>query len=420
MQSKEKIPLKITIALFIYGGATVALFTNTPGFFYAPVSEYLGIGRGEFSLYYTAQAAVTFVFLLFSGKIINKYHEKLKLILIAAIVSQFIGYGFFANGTALWHWYVGAVFVGAGNAFDAHLLIGILVNNWFKLKGGTILGLVFAFVSVVGAVVSPLVSTLIAVQGFRVAYACIGVCSLVLVLPTVLFLIKYQPQDCGMRPYGEATLEERGVDNLKTSENGGISHAVALKSSSFYLLYFFTYAICCWASFNFAMPGYAASVGFDAVHVGLASTCVMVGGIIGKLSLGVLTDKAGVCRATLIISLLGIIGMLLLVLSPSAPLFFVGAIFFGLALSLTGVMSPAATRDVFGSKDYDTIYSNIATSTWLGTATAIPLYNFVFDFTGSYASGMIAAIVLLVAGFVCLVASKKIASRLPWQRMPFS
>lgn len=79
----NKYPWGILIAIMLFGCIT-GVFLNTVGVFFQPISEYLQIGRGQFSLAYTCQCLVTFLALMFSGKLLAKYPNKIRLILTAA------------------------------------------------------------------------------------------------------------------------------------------------------------------------------------------------------------------------------------------------------------------------------------------------------------------------------------------------
>lgn len=415
VKKSDTVPFGIVFALFMYCGLNIALFTNTPGLFYAPVSEYLGIGRGEFSLYYSAQCVVTMIALLFSGKILSKFRAHIKVILSLVAIIQLLGYVCFSQGTSIIFWYFGAVLVGLGNAFSTHMLVGLLANNWFKVGAGTIIGLVFAFNSIIGAIASPMITTYLSTgpEAFRMVYLAIGVITAVVIVPTVIAFVRYAPEDVGKKPYGWSKVADSEGAADENAPVSGVEYSKALKSPAFWMLFVFVIVITGWASFNVALPGYASSIGYDALLVGIAASCVLVGGVIGKILLGILADKFGPYKSSAVYVVIGVVSMALFIANPNQILYLAGAVLFGISGAMLSVVAPVATRKYFGDLDYGPIYANINIGIWIGSAVIIPIYNFIFDFTGSYFGGMALAFVYIVGGYVLLLVGQRIANKLP-------
>jgi MFS family permease len=416
---KDKFPVAIIVALLCYCFGVQAVMINTVGLFFVPASTALGVPRGTFSTYYSIQALVTMVMLFFAGKILQKYQSKIKLILLGASALLFIGYALFAIGTAVWYWYVGAVFVGIGVAFTTQMFIGTLVNNWFKVKAGTVMGILMALTSVFGVFISPFFTAMIASKGYQFVYWIINFTMVVTTVIPAIFLVKFKPADAGRKAYGEdkATEMTKGQTANAQSEQSvtSVSYGAALKSSAFWFLSIFTFSAVCWSTFIQIIPGYAASVGFTGLMIGTAMSAMLIGGIAGKLALGYLTDKAGPVKATGIMVVLGVIGILIMIMNDSTNqgMFFTGAFLFGLAFGILGVVPPIIIREAFGMKNYAAIYGNITIAIWVGVALTVPFYNFVYDKTGSYITPMYISAVVLVIGFLCMIAGRNSAKKLP-------
>lgn len=416
---KEKFPVAIIVALLAYCFGVQAVMLNTVGLFFVPVSKALDVSRGTLSTYYSIQALVTMTTLFFAGKFLQKYQSKIKLILLCSTALLFIGYSLFAIGTAVWYWYVGGIFVGVAVAFTTQMFIGTLVNNWFKVKAGTVMGVLMALVSVFGVFISPFFTATIASKGYQFVYWMINFTMLVFTVIPAIFLVKFKPADAGLKAYGEDQAAEiakaKAQDAQSAQSVKSVPHGAALKSSAFWFLFIFTFSTVCWSNFIQIIPAYAASVGFTGVMIGTTMSAMLIGGIVGKLLLGYLTDKIGAIKATAIMVVLGVIGIVIMIMNDSSTqsIFFAGAFLFGLAFGILGVVPPIIIRGAFGMKNYAAIYGNITIAIWVGTAIIIPFYNFVYDKTGSYITPMYISAVVLVIGFLCMIAGMNSAKKLP-------
>lgn len=245
----------------------------------------------------------------------------------------------------------------------------------------------------------------------------IAVIIFVVVVPLSLFVIRYHPSDIGRKAYGEGEMIAADVTGAAGSIKvlGGVAHKVALKSLSFWLLLYFTLASSLFAAFSSSMPGYAVSVGFSPTLAATATSTLLAGGVVGKLALGFLNDKIGPVKAVGIAVILGVLSIVYLLTKGSTSVFFVGAFLFGIALAICSVEPPILVRSCFGQKEYSAIMSNVTTPVFIAGGIGIPLYNFIFDTTSSYVSGMIFAVVFLVTGYMTMIVSLKASKKLTWE-----
>lgn len=408
-KTQDKFPLKIFIGLMLIGAGGLYLLTNLQGLFFVTVSETLGVTRSQFSLYYTVQCLAAMFTGLFAGQLIEKFKTKFNIFLVVIVLIQVIGFFLFSRANTLALFFVVAIFLGFANALDLHIIIGIVVSNWFIKKKGLIMGIVMAMSSIMGAVLSPTIAVLVN-DNWRNGYLLISIGTLITMIPAAL-LVKYAPEMVGRKAWGasEAANSSAAIDTT------GVKYGVALKSPAFYCCALFLFCATGWACLTNAFPGYIVSIGYSAVFVGYCSSSYMVGGILGKLVCGYLIDKLGVVKSLFVITALGIIGMLLLIfVAPAASWGIIaGGVLFGLGMGVLGVYPAIVVRTCFGNKDYPKIYSNINMLMWVSSMVLIPIYNFIYDSTGSYVPGMWAAVVFLVLCIVLSAIALKNAKTLP-------
>ena len=80
-----------------------------------------------------------------------------------------------------------------------------------------------------------------------------------------------------------------------------------------------------------------------------------------------------------------------------------GLILLAFGLGIYTTLLPQVCRRVFGSREYAAIWSLIATVGSVGTFVATPVWGLVYDITGSYTLGLIAAPVMLMVALGALI-----------------
>ena len=107
-----------------------------------------------------------------------------------------------AGSNAVWQFYGGYVI---GRAVSNPVLVGLVPRtaavNFFRQRRNMALALVSIFRPTAGAVNIQIISLIARHQGWRAAYRYLGVLSLLIILPVVLF-VRRQPEDIGLLPDG--------------------------------------------------------------------------------------------------------------------------------------------------------------------------------------------------------------------------
>lgn len=396
MKKNNSFAVNIFIAILLVGGFGNYLLTNTSGLFYVTVSQYFGVTRSFFSLYYSVQCLAAMITLLFSGRFLEKHAEKLKLIYAITVLMQFIGYMMFSRANGVWVFFVFGPIIGIAVAFNCLSFAGTLCSKWFAKGNGTILGIASAVSSIFGLYFAPVLTVMLA-GDWRKAYMIIGFAVLILMFPAT-FLVKFTPEMEGRKPWGAEEVEESLVGKERV-ELTGVPFQVARKSASFYLIALMLFCATGASCFHFAIPGYIGELGFDAKTIGLVESGYLIGGLVGKLGGGWLMDKIGAIKVTIITTLCAAIGMLILIFSKADTalvlLIVSGALIATINFAIA-VSAPHIAKVCFGSLHYANIFSKISTMIWLASMVMIPFYNFIYDSLGSYIPGMVFFIILQI------------------------
>ncbi|MBY0121553.1 MFS transporter [Bacillus sp. S/N-304-OC-R1] len=392
----------VLVGICLMVGLGKGAMNNSAGLFLAPVAKDLGVGMGNLTLYFSVSAIVTMIFLPISGKLMAKYDTR--YILSIAIILQGGAFALFGVMSSVWGWYILAIPLAVGGVFITVIAGPVLINTWFKKHNGLALGIMGAATGLIGAFSQPIVGNLISNQGWRQSYMMVGIVAIVIAVPIIFLFLRKSPQEKGLLPLGmsEPTSNEGGSAN--TSENSGISFAVAKKSAAFFSLITFFFIITSFGSFAIHMPTYLMHKGYDVTFAGNIMSAYMVGSLIGSLVFGIFSDKIGAKNTTLFAMVIGIISVtLLLFFANSAMIITIAVALFGFVAASIGTLSPAITSALFGSKEYSQIYSTVSMGLAVASIIALPAYGYVYDLAGSYTPALYALIVLLIINIVCIL-----------------
>ena len=300
----------------IYAGS-VGIIVSCAGLFYKHVSTELGVGTADIVFYTTLMYLVITITLPFAGKIFSKFN--IRLILSVAALTDALAFGLMGTYTSVYQFYVSGVLLGISNSFLIYAAVPLIINNWFKVKMGTVLGLAMTFMGIGGAIFAPITGHLIETIGWRSSYMVLGVLVAVITLPFTIFVIRKNPKEKNLSAYGAEIAEEA---SKKVVEETGTPLKQAIRSVPFYALFIFTGLLGLVVTVSFHIPNHLMSEGFSTSFAASVITCVMIGQISGKFLIGWLNDKIGIKITNFIAIGLGMIGIMLILFSGSLGRYF--------------------------------------------------------------------------------------------------
>lgn len=309
-----------------------------------------------------------------------------------------------------------AVALGVSVAFQLYLSFPTLVNRWFSVKVGLMMGICTAASGIGGMLFSPLIALMITDWGWRWAYAACGLLILCVVSPLLALLLRSRPEEKGLRKYGEGSAAPMRApnatpakgDNSQTEKGrtgsvsiqGSVTYAQAVRMPVFYGVLLFSFLMMAVSTLNLFIPNYFESLGYTLEQASYAAAAVMAGVTVGKLLLGHIND-----RNTLF-------GVLLSTLGGALGLGLSGCVLFGLAYSGVTVQTAMLTRKVFGPEHYARIYSMVSIALAAGGALASGGWGLLQEAT-SYifimAAGAVALAICAILGVAALKARKDAA-----------
>lgn len=400
----------VLIGLCIIRSFSLAGINVGAGLYLKPVADDIGVGIGSISLYFSISSIVTVLWLPFAGKLVNTRNAKVVVILGAILqAGGFILLGFMKS---IWGWYLLAIPIGMGGAILVNLIGPVLINRWFVKNTGLAIGILMSTGGVLGAVLQPVTTNMIAIKGWQFTYKAIGSVVLGAVIVSSLIFIKNSPRDKNQMALGSETTNNPKTNYIQ-KEKVGVSSTVARKSLSFYLLLIFMIAITGFGAFSQHTTTYGLQLGYSMQKIGMALSFSMIGTAIGAIAIGIISDKIGVLPTSIGMLVVGAISIILLFISSTSFIVFAIATFLhGLGASSIGVLAPLLTGAFFGAKDYESLFANIMMGPSLASIVILPLYGFIYDVLGGYSVVLVILLGMLIVALFSVIIGYKSSRKL--------
>lgn len=408
--------LPIVLVGVLICGVPSAILNSCAGIYYPVMAEDFGVPVSQISMWRTLDYITGVLFAPLAGIMFAKYNAKWVLLACCAIESAvFILFGYAPEVWILW---VGGAIAGITNVVILGVGVSTIMNRWFRVNVGLVIGIATAFTGFGGMLFSPIAQSLIDSAGWRGSYITLGVVSLVVMVVGIFVLFANRPEDRGMLPYGTAKAAAKAAVSQEEEVNPPcVRPNVAYKSAVFFIIFIAGFLINTVANVNAFFATYV--VWYNAQEA-VVSGAIMgafitgaeltafnsAGNAIGKLGLGVVSDLS--LKVTLVVlGFCGIAGLLMMWLSPDTILLPIGGVLMGCFIPAVLVVFPMLVRACFGNgASYPVIWGYISTSLGLGGAMGSYIWAWISEnlggFTAVFSLGAVAIVVCIVLCFIGL------------------
>ncbi|HWP80189.1 MAG TPA: MFS transporter [Candidatus Acidoferrum sp.] len=399
----------ITLACTMVVGASTGMFSNCNGIFVVPVTEGLGITRAAFSLYSTITGISTLFGIVIFGKLLRKYPEKIRQFMIVSAVVASCAFFSLSLCNYIWQFYALALVTGLFWPALGGLTLTTLINNWFKEKRGFALGLAFTGSGISSAIMTPIVTAVVADHGWRTGFRLLAICAATL-LAIAIALIRLKPEDVGQTALG--------ADRIASGDGTpppavGLTKGEAIRTPAFYLM---VVGFMCVSFIGMSMSGHAnanlTDIGYSRMTASSVMSVVLTIMIAGKVLLGAAFDKLGSIRSAWLVGFCisaSAVALRFAGLAPFMP--WVYAACFGFGFATLTVPLPYFTGEYFGTLEYASIYSSAMLLSNMASAFSQPIAGWVRDVTGSYNAIWNLDILLGLTATAALVTSATMARK---------
>ena len=364
----------LLVCLGIMGGL-VGVLLNCTGIIFTEIIKEFGFRTGDLSIYYSIRSLVRAMAL---GGVSGLFFKKnSKKVLIGFTFITCLAYMSMGLYTQLWQWYISAVFIGIGTSYTG-MAISVLLANWFHSKKGLVMGLAMSASGILGALVSPLCSTLIEIMGWRGACVVMGIITMAVVcLPAIFFLV-LTPEEIGMKPYGYTENTQTTVKNEIKTVNYTVPAYIYWVCSVIICL------ACLIGNVLNQLPLYSASLGYAVSTGAMLTSFAMWGNVVGKLLTGWLCDKIGPYKALTVTFCMVIASMFMFMwCTDTEYLLYAASLLLGTIFAVDANVPPLLFMDVYGA-DYTKYLKNFQKLSFVLGTFSSALLPYIYDFTGSY------------------------------------
>jgi MFS family permease len=389
---------------FIYAPGTTLI-----GLFIAPMAATFEVSTTAATTFVTLSLLSSMIGSGFSGKLNTKFGaRRVVSVMLIVVVLSYVG---MAVAPSIYIAYIFSAIRGLGITFVCMIPISMLVTNWFGMKiRGKALGVASVGSGIGAMVLSPIVATIIERYGWRTTYIMFAVFTAVCI-PLVLATFSPNPQAKGLARLGEDPEETAAAALAGGNAVSGIAGGQALKSPMFWVVMIgcVTMGVSTQTWINLA-PGFYGSLGIAALTIGVLVSVTALTLTIAKLGLGAVCDKFG-AKIGIAISMGGILlcyafGVMAgFNVTMAVMLAYVCSALMGIGQSVLNIVLPLITGDLFGRKDYGTIFGYFNVGVYCGAGLGPLLAAALIDMTGAYKASFSVTFGFALVTTILLIAS---------------
>lgn len=242
------------------------------------------------------------------------------------------------------------------NAFS--LVLGLSIcTNWFPTKKGVVMGFTTIGMNLASALISQILNQLSAHFNIAIAISIMGGVIILVGILTQLF-IKETPEEAGCYPDNDPYVAEMLKQQGEQCGDSEITYLDALKNPKTWI---FGVA---YGFFGLATVGimsqlvgfFQTTKGYDFQAALNVVTIAAVIGIVGSVLWGLVDQKIGTKKTSIIFGIWYCIGILLL-LSSNTAIMVAGIVMLGAGIGGNGNFPPSMAALIYGRKDFPICYS---------------------------------------------------------------
>jgi len=316
----------------------------------------------------------------------------------------------------LWHVYLASgilMALGAGGA--SIVTASTLAARWFDKRRGLAIGLFGAGMSAGQLVVVPLAMWLTLTLGWRGSYFWLGAGLFVFILPLTFGLVRNDPKEKGLLPYGASpALSPTGPGAPPREARVPLSDAA--RFPAFWLLAA-TFFVCGYTSTGLVLTHlipHTTHQGFSQMDAASALGVMGAMNILGTIASGWICDRYGRRGPLAFYYFFRGLSLLFLLVVWNVTSLHIFAAIFGLNFISTVPPTTALTANIFGRYSVGELSGWIFFSHQVGAALAAALGGWIYDATGSYFWAFVSAAILgMIAAGLALAIKEEPATIRP-------
>ena len=361
---------------FVIMATCYTIFVNCMSLFQPLIVSDLGITLAQYNISNAISTVVSVIGSLVIGHVADKVSGRiLGSLTVIATSAVLVGMSFVGE---LWQVYVLFAVSGCFAVSSTRLLISLVTANWFTAKRGLAISIALSGSGFGGAILSPIVSSLIVSVGWRSAFLVLAAVCIVAALPITAYSFRTKPSEIGLKSLGEnpgdPSVSTAGDKDEHTAPEVNVGWSRIKKSPAFWLLV------------------------VALLFMGLVS--------------GAIYDRFGLRFGNVLGSVACIVACVALCFPTTDLGPIVAAVSFGIGTCMGTITPTIAASKQFGMADLGKVTGTITSLEMVGGTVGAIVSGVLFDATGSFASTWIVCLACSVVMLVFLLASEPIAAKL--------
>lgn len=359
------------------------------GVFIAGMAGDLGWTRAETALPYSIYVFLYSVLSAVTGQATDRFGPRVVISVGAVLLG--LGWGMSALVQQPWQLNVTLGLVAAFGMSVAWVPCNATVARWFTRRRGTAVSIASTGASLGNFIVPAVVAVFVQAYGWRATLAALAVGSAFAILVVARFMVR-DPESMGLWPDGDVTPPPAATltGGYRVRELWG--HEAFLFINA---IYFLTWLVV-FVPFVHA-PAYARDLGLSALEGASILSAIGIGGVVGRLSSGTVSDRCGRFPTLLVMCGLQALGFGLFALAEDVAALWFAAIVFGVSYGGGVALLPPLCGDLFGRAHVASVVGTIFALAGSPAAVGPYLAGWLYDTTGGYTSAFAVSAGLNVA-----------------------
>ena len=312
--------------------------------------------------------------------------------------------------TNLWQLYAAYIGLAIGSGMSAGVAVNATLARWFLHRRAWAMAVSSTGVSLGGAVLSPLNTTLIESFGLDIATPVMGGLILIVGIPIVIFVLVWDPRQMGLPQDGlrRATTMITNVARSTANQTRTWTIRQAMGTVPFWaILISFVIVLLAQTGFILHQVAFLEQRLGSLTAAGTTLSLTAVGSIIARLIVGrFFADRVDLRILTVIMFLVQGTAALAVIHIEHPIATFISILIFGFTIGNVYMLQSLLTSDVFGYVSFGAVYGLIAMATQLSSGFGPLLIGALEDITGSYDFPLTLVAILTYAALIPIYFAK--------------
>jgi MFS family permease len=387
------------VGIVFYGFTTI----------FKPIVEEFGWSYAQVSLAASLRGVESGLLAPLVGILIDRWGPR-RLVFFGGLLTA-LGLFMLSRIDSLVGFYIAFALIAIAMSTCSITVLMTTISNWFRKKVGLAMSIVSCGFGAGGLMVF-VMSRLVDSYGWRDTVHGLAFGVLIITLPLSL-LLRHKPQQYGYLADGETVLVNETSGGKVTVEirEYGITIQQALRTRTFWLMavMFICHHLMVSTVVTHVMP-YLTSVGISTTIASFGASGIPLASILGRMGFGSLGDRVN--RRKLMVLMFAMTSLGLLAFQMVGTFAIAGVIaflaLFGVGYGGFNAIRPAFAREVFGTRQYGTIFGCLVGMGMLGNIAGPYIAGKMFDIQGSYQNvWLIFVAVALIALFSTMAIKDK-------------